>query len=223
VNEYQLAVGAASATGNSRGDDDVATRRAKKELADCARSFGITCVDGRESEDDLACSIALVLFGDTGIQLPGNYSSNELSSYSPIRLLTSFPQELVLLGRATVLLKGIAKSLGLPFSMVNQWYDDCQETLEFSARPSMPLWGTSSSDPMGDVSVASTTHEGTNNDKKIRLRQVGSLMKQWAKGKSVRLGTRVVQRLPTKVRSQLLEYVLARQEKEHSPKRVSTK
>lgn len=218
VNEYQLVV--AANTSEASGDD-VATRtslqRTKKELADCARSFGITCVDGRESDDDLACAIALVLFGDTGITLPGNYSSNELSPDSPIRLLTSFPQELVLLGRATVLLKGIAKSLGLPFSMVNQWHDDCKETLESSAAPSMPLWGTTN-DSIGDALMV-PENDGTN--KKIRLRQVGSLMKQWAKEKSKRLGSRVAQRLPSRLRSRLVEYVLAQQDKEQIPKRAT--
>ena len=158
----------------------------KKALADCARGFGITCVQGRESEDDVACAIALVLFSDTGMKLPGNFSSNELSPDSPIRLLTSFPQDLVLLGRATVLLKGIAKSLNVSLSLVDQWEDDCQRTLEDCSVPSMPLWGsTSRANHRGGGSGSRS--RGRTYKVLIRLRHRGSLMKKWATDKTRRL------------------------------------
>jgi len=153
----------------------------KKALADCARGFGITCVEGRESEDDVACAIALVLFSDTGMKLPGNFSSNELSPDSPIRLLTSFPQDLVLLGRATVLLKGIAKSLNLSLSLVDEWEDDCQRTLESCSVPSMPLWGTTNriTNNRGG-GVTSSRRSGRIDKMMIRLlRQGVGLAKQW--------------------------------------------
>ena len=37
--------------------------------------------------------------------MPGGYSHVELSASSPIKQVLSFPQELVMLGRATVLIK----------------------------------------------------------------------------------------------------------------------
>jgi hypothetical protein len=218
VDRYQKAINVAS-------DDDtaqvsVATATAKKDLAACARGFGIECVDGRESEDDLACAIALVLFSDTGIELPGNYSSNELSEDSPIRLLTSFPQELILLGRATVLLKGIAKKLDVRLSLVDRWGEQCQTTLETAAKPSLPLWARGDTFVSGNAFIVPSDaviilggNPGSDSNGKIRFRQVAGLTKQWAKGKGKRLGKRVVERLPRKVRTSVLEYVLAREEK----------
>ena len=44
--------------------------------------------------------------------MPGGYSNKELAAESPIKAIAAFPQELVLLGRATILIKGIAKRLG---------------------------------------------------------------------------------------------------------------
>ena len=41
-----------------------------------------------------------------------HFANKELSAESPIKAIASFPQELVLLGRATILIKGIAKRLG---------------------------------------------------------------------------------------------------------------
>jgi hypothetical protein len=219
VNDYQRAIENADDITAATTAGTSTIQETEKALADCARGFGIKCIDGRESEDDLACAIALILFSDTGIKLPGNYSSNELSPDSPIRLLTSFPQELVLLGRATVLLKGIAQRLEVPLSLVDQWGDDCRRTLESSTVPSMPLWGTRR-EIVGNAFVV-PTRDGT--DDKIRLGQVGSLLREWAKGKTRRLGKRLVQRLPTKLRMSILEYVLARQEKTQKAKRAATK
>lgn len=196
-----------------------ANEEAKKQLADLARGFGIECIDGREWEDDLACAIALVLFSDTGTELPGNYSSNELSPDSPIRLLTSFPQELILLGRATVLLKGIARRLEVPLSLVERWGDECRSALESSSSPTLPLWaGGTASNVEGNAFVVPNT---TTANGKIRLRQVGSLFRLWGKGKTKRLGMRLLERMPNKLRTPLLEYVVTRQERKEKAKRVA--
>ena len=52
-----------------------------------------------------AAALALLLFGSTSTELPGGYSSKELSAESPLRAIKSFPEELVMLGRATVIIK----------------------------------------------------------------------------------------------------------------------
>ena len=186
---------------------------AKKELADCARGFGIKCVGGRESDDDLACAIALVLISDTGVALPGNYSSNELSPDSPIRLLTSFPQELILLGRAAVLLKGIAKKLNVPLSLVDRWREQCKDTLKTATTPSLPLWGHRCNYCTGGNTPSFWGNTGTIGEQ-IRFLQIVGLTKQWAKGKVQRLWRRVVDRfLPPKLKASILELILARSEK----------
>ncbi|CAN0499666.1 unnamed protein product, partial [Discosporangium mesarthrocarpum] len=40
-----------------------------------------------------------------------------LRSNSPLKKLKSFPQELVLMGRATVMIKGIAATLGIKWNL----------------------------------------------------------------------------------------------------------
>ena len=85
VDDYQQAV-------RDSTKSRLSLEEAKQALAGVARGFGIECVDDRHlTDDDLVCAIALVLFSDTGVELPGGFSSNELSEDSPIRLLTSFP------------------------------------------------------------------------------------------------------------------------------------
>ena len=81
-------------------------QRAKESMAE----FGVTFVD--DAPDEAAAALALLLFGDPDAPMPGGFSNAELSPDSPIKAIASFPQELVLLGRATILIKGIAKRLG---------------------------------------------------------------------------------------------------------------
>lgn len=67
------------------------------------REFGVELEEG--AGDECAAALALLLFGDTVAELPGGYSTAELSDSSPLKQVKKFPQELVMLGRATVLLK----------------------------------------------------------------------------------------------------------------------
>ncbi len=66
-------------------------------------------------------ALALLLFGSTSTELPGGYSSKELSAESPLRAIKSFPEELVMLGRATVIIKGIASRLGVPWNLADKF------------------------------------------------------------------------------------------------------
>lgn len=90
-------------------------------LANCVRKFGVTFFDGQEDEDACAASVALYLFGEKDVIFPGGYSKEEFSSKSPLRQLKSFPMELVLLGRASVLVKGVAARLGVDWSVAKKW------------------------------------------------------------------------------------------------------
>jgi hypothetical protein len=144
---------------------------------------------GEEYQDDvnLWCSIALFLFGNADQTLPGGYSSNELDDKSPIKLVTSLRQELVLLGRATVLLKGIAKKLEAPLSLADKWGPGCALTMDAASEPSLPLWGK-------DVEV-------------VLVKQIRS------KEKSSRFVERVVKKLPPTWKAQVVEAELRRQER----------
>ena len=73
--------------------------------------FGVTFAE--DAKPEAAVALALLLFADPDVKMPGGFSSKELSDTSPIKAIASFPQELVLLGRATVLIKGISQRLGI--------------------------------------------------------------------------------------------------------------
>lgn len=182
---------------------------AKEKLADLVEKFGVTVSEEYQNDVNLWCSVALFLFGNADQTLPGGYSANELDDKSPIKLVTSFPQELVLLGRATVLLKGIAKKLEVPFSLADKWGPGCALTLDFASKPSLPLWGK-------DVEIAvasSSPASGKEEDEKIRFQQVVKILKTWGKGKGTRFAERVIKKLPPNLRTKVLEYELRRQER----------
>lgn len=67
------------------------------------REFGVEFEEG--AGEACGAAVALLLFGETGAPLPGGYSTVELSAESPLKKIKQFPQELVMFGRATVLLK----------------------------------------------------------------------------------------------------------------------
>jgi len=52
-----------------------------------------------------AAAVAMWLFDGSVESLPGGYDKGELSPNSPVKELETFPPELVLVGRATVLIK----------------------------------------------------------------------------------------------------------------------
>jgi len=212
------------ASASSSDDDDAATNAAKLEVANLVRSFGVRLEEGREDDDDLACSVALFLFGDSDRTLPGGYSTNELSDDSPIKRVASFPQELVLLGRATVLLKGIAKKLDVPFSLGEKWGDGCRLTVGAASGPQLPLWGKDVSGAgAGAVTAAggggSTSGGGGGAAGKVRFGQVASMLKMWGRGKTERFLKRTVENMPSSVRTRLLELVVKREERKDAKRR----
>ena len=123
-------------TGSVR--DRLAARTHK--LAETVRGFGVTFKPG--AGDDCAAAVAILLFGNTDTVLPGGYAGEEISPESPIVQVTEFPQELVLLGRATVMIKGISARLGLKWGLSDRWAAVCRELLdpEISPVERMPIW-----------------------------------------------------------------------------------
>jgi len=217
VSNYQSLV-----NGSNKGSKDKSSV-AKKELANLVRDFGVVLnapqdddpAQQEENDDNLACSVALLLFGDAGITLPGGYSTNELSDTSPIKKVASFPQELVLLGRATVLLKGIAKSLNVTsFSLSERWADSCELTISSSSnKPLLPLW---SKDIRG-------TGSSTNENSQITFKQVRALFKEWGRGKGERFSKRVVNKMPNKLKAKLAAKLLQRQERKEKEELMQRK
>mmetsp|Transcript_35222 Transcript_35222/g.109184 ORF Transcript_35222/g.109184 Transcript_35222/m.109184 type:complete len:608 (-) Transcript_35222:18-1841(-) len=123
-----------------RAPDD---RAALAGLGDAVRAYG---VDLRPREiddlyaptaeaaalDDDAClaAIAVTLFGDKSVDaIPGGYSADELSADSPLKRLKSFPQALVLMGRAAVIIRGIASKLEVNYSLADAWEQAAAERI----------------------------------------------------------------------------------------------
>ena len=110
-----------------------------RRLAAKVKSFGVIFKDS--VGDECAAAVAILLFGNTGTVLPGGFAGEEMSPDSPIVQVQEFPQELVLLGRATVLIKGIANRLGLPWGLSDRWAAVAAEAIAATApNERQPIW-----------------------------------------------------------------------------------
>ena len=76
-----------------------------------------------------AAALAFWLFDSTATVLPGGYDANELSAKSPVAEVASFPQELVFVGRSTVLIRGLAARLGVTWSLAREWAPQARAAL----------------------------------------------------------------------------------------------
>lgn len=85
------------------------------------------------------------MFGNSDTILPGGYAGEEVSLDSPIVQVAEFPSELVLLGRATVMIKGIANRLGVVWGLSDRWAKMAQEAIASEKSPAnlMPVWSVS--------------------------------------------------------------------------------
>jgi hypothetical protein len=178
------------------------------------------------AEDECGAATALLLFGTPNVDLPGGYSHVELSAESPIKQVLSFPQELVMLGRATVLIKGIASRLKIPWSLAEKWAPACRAALGQAAttqgatRGRLPVWARGSGDSFATAgSPASTSASGASGSGagggEVRLRDVrrawgsaGSVGLRWAGGKAQRAALRVYGALPLAVQEPLKQRAL---------------
>ena len=169
------------------------------QLAAAVRAFGVTFVPGlggtstpppesaspeekrahaakrQQAEDECGAATALLLFGTPDVDLPGGYSHVELSAESPIKQVLSFPQELVMLGRATVLIKGIASRLKVPWSLAEKWAPACRAALGQTSsssssgavsrspkgrEPRLPVWALGSGNSFATATESSTAALG---------------------------------------------------------------
>jgi len=109
------------------------------------------------------------------------------SQNSPVKELKSFPQDLVLVGRSSVLIKGLSSRLGIPWSLAREWAPIARNVL----------------DPTSEL----------NTGKKIgrtRFREVITVLKQWGKGR----GEEIFKKLPKSLQTRVAKIIVKRQEKE---------
>ncbi len=155
-----------------------------EKIGKLALELGVEFNEGAKKEAPPA--VAMWLFDGSVEQLPGGYEKGELSPDSPVKELKSFPQDLVLVGRSSILIKGLSNRLGIPWSLAAEWAPTARQV----------LYG-------GQNTATSETNKAAS-DGKIRLRDVGVLLKNWSKGKL----SRGVTKLPPPLRSRVAAIAL---------------
>jgi aarF domain-containing kinase len=125
--------------------------------------LGVKLNDNAKGE--AAAAIGIWLFDGTVTELPGGYDMGELSPNSPVRELKSFPQDLVLVGRSTILIKGLSSRLDIPWSLAKEWAPIARQVLS-SANMSCRV-----------------NHSMDDSTRRVRFREVLTTLRQWSQGR----------------------------------------
>ncbi|KAI2507987.1 ABC1 family-like protein [Fragilaria crotonensis] len=131
-----------------------------------------------DAQDEAAAAVAMWLFDGSVETLPGGYDKGELSPNSPVKELKSFPQDLVLVGRSSILIKGLSNRLGIPWSLSQEWAPIARKVLA-------PV---KASEPRG----------------RVRFRDILFTTRQWGSSKLAS----GVKRLPAPLRSRVVALVV---------------
>lgn len=157
-----------------------------KTVGRLALELGVELND--DAKDEAAAAVGMWLFDGSVTKLPGGYDMGELSPNSPVKELKSFPQDLVLVGRSTILIKGLSGRLNIPWSLAKEWAPIAHQVLESNYK-----------------SATATSSEG---GPRVRFREVLTTLKQWSKGRA----NAAVRKLPGPIRTRLAAVILKRQE-----------
>ena len=157
-----------------------------------ALELGVELNDNAKPE--AAAAVGIWLFDGSVEELPGGYDKGELSPNSPVKELKSFPQDLVLVGRSSILIKGLSNRLGIPWSLAKEWAPTARQVLEanYNTTP---------------ATAASASSSGA--AARVRFREVLHALKLWSKGRA----TKAVRRLPGPLRTRVANFVLKREER----------
>ena len=151
-----------------------------------------------DAQDEAAAAVGMWLFDGTVQNLPGGYDRGELSPNSPVKELKSFPQDLVLVGRSSILIKGLSDRLGVPWSLASQWAPIARDVLAAGN-----IHGS------GHGSVKGEHANNRNVSGRVRFRQVWDIFGQWSKGRAMG----AVQGLPNPVRKKLAAVAVQMEDK----------
>jgi len=157
------------------------------KIGTLALELGVELADDAPQEGPAA--VAMWLFDGSVEQLPGGYDKGELSPNSPVKALKSFPQDLVLVGRSSILIKGLSNRLGIPWSLSKEWAPTARLVLE------------------GNTNQPTLTEDTKTN--KIRIKDVLRLLKTWGRGKA----SRAISRLPAPARTKVAAIALRAQKR----------
>lgn len=159
------------------------------DLSETVKGFGVEFEETARPE--CGAALALLLFGGTGALLPGNYSSMELSAESPLRAVKNFPSDLVMLGRATVIIKGIASKVGIPWNLADRFAEGARMALECGVDGcSVPIYSTIAPTRLGkELPRSAAGWQGGGNRRKFKevkdaVRMVRQVAREWAVGKA---------------------------------------
>jgi len=153
-----------------------------KLIGDLALELGVEIADDSPPEGPAA--VAMWLFDGSVETLPGGFDKGELSPNSPVKALKSFPQDLVLVGRSSILIKGLSSRLGIPWSLAHEWAPSARKVLAGNTEKNKAV--------------------AVKKSGKVRIRDVVRLLKTWARGK----GSRAVARMPSPVRTKVAAVAL---------------
>ena len=146
------------------------------------------------AKPEAAAAIGIWLFDGTVTELPGGYDMGELSLNSPVRELKSFPQDLVLVGRSTILIKGLSSRLKIPWSLAKEWAPIARQVLDANYQKTV---------------ASSTSHSDSSASNRVRFREVYTAFKLWLKGRSVKL----IRKLPSPIRARFAKIALYMEER----------
>lgn len=150
--------------------------------------FSNAGVEFREdAAEEASAAVGMWLFDATVENLPGGYDKGELSPNSPVKEIKSFPQDLVLVGRSSILIKGLSNRLGISWSLAKEWAPIARQVLENNYAPA----------------TESTL------DRRVRFKDVWSTFRQWSKGRA----TGIVRSLPSPIQTKVAAYWVAREER----------
>mmetsp|Transcript_276 Transcript_276/g.696 ORF Transcript_276/g.696 Transcript_276/m.696 type:complete len:613 (-) Transcript_276:264-2102(-) len=168
-----------------------------EKIGNLALELGVTLND--DAQDEAAAAVAMWLFDGATEVLPGGYDMGELSPNSPVKELESFPQDLVLVGRSSILIKGISNRLNIPWSLAKEWAPIARDVLDINS---------------GKKQAASSP-----TDDRVRFKSVLRALKKWSKGRTKKIATK----LPSPVRSRLAAYLVRREERISRKKLMGSK
>jgi hypothetical protein len=149
-----------------------------KRLGETVRSFGIFLRG--DAGDECAAAVAILLFGNTNTKLPGGYAGEEISKDSPIAQVAEFPSEFILMGRATVMIKGIANRLGVVWGLSDRWSSKAREIVAAtSPKEVLPIWSVAV--PLVASTQPNLYHRKDGKNSEIRFKDICSAFLSWVR------------------------------------------
>jgi hypothetical protein len=162
-----------------------------EDLAEVGRlALELGVVLNEDAQPEAAAAVGMWLFDGSVTKLPGGYDVGELSPNSPVKELKSFPQDLVLVGRSSILIKGLSNRLDIPWSLAKEWAPIARQVLESNYQQS-------------------SSSKASQGGARVRFREVTNTFKQWGTGRA----NAAARKLPGPLRTRLASFIVKRQER----------